>query len=158
MLASTLLDIDISDPVSLFLAFAVLLVVSIPPIVFASSLIGIPLSVAMVPAGRWHRRDIEKLKLVWTLASLAVFAVLGLIALPYFIRGGYQEPFGWLLVLITLEALGWVFLLRWLIEGSWLSRAARAEDGHCPNCLYDLRGNPTTPHCPECGEAQAKQW
>ena len=52
----------------------------------------------------------------------------------------------WLMGLVFFPVLyiGW-----WV--GHWISPPERTIPGHCPKCMYNLRGTDTT-KCPECGE------
>lgn len=58
----------------------------------------------------------------------------------------------WLALLADALVLTMIVLcLRWLMQGVKQRQLILA--GHCENCLYDLRANRESDHCPECGIA-----
>jgi len=56
--------------------------------------------------------------------------------------------FGGVLFAIAVALLSMLGFIAWYIAGhNWPT----IPQGHCPNCRYDLRGNPDCETCPECG-------
>jgi hypothetical protein len=57
----------------------------------------------------------------------------------------------WAVILILLLPIWWT-ILRAIVR--WQKRRVRRRRGWCEQCGYDLRGNPHSAACPECGAAR----
>lgn len=57
---------------------------------------------------------------------------------------------------VTLAILGVVMLVIMcgILDFIEMQRTAAADTLHCRACFYDLRGNPRSLRCPECGTAR----
>jgi hypothetical protein len=60
---------------------------------------------------------------------------------------GFVIPTPALAVLFALPAVVWTLRRQW---------RSRQPDGYCEKCGYDLRGNPQSEICPECGAMQTQ--
>jgi hypothetical protein len=94
-------------------------------------------------------QEMQRIQMVFGLFVVVAIVVSGVFAYAYF---------GW----FGIAALG--ALVAWmLLDGiatelpGWLGRAKlkrRAREGRCLSCGYDLRGNPQSRICPECGKSK----
>ncbi|MEM6749639.1 MAG: hypothetical protein AAGA57_02775 [Planctomycetota bacterium] len=92
----------------------------------------------------WTPRDRARVRLIWSTAwglwplGLSLYAA----------ARWTDPPWTWAAQAALVAAAVWA----WLRVRRGYRRAAWHESGCCPNCGYDLRGNPDADHCAECGQ------